>query len=873
MKLKKQMCSRRGKLSSFCVVMAMSMFSMIAVAGVKTWNPTAADGGVYKWNNAANWLEGGAATSAPANGDSLEFDLSTAAIEAVNDIANLQVAGITFSGANAITLSGSKIIVAAGGVFSADSAATITLALPMDLNGMTTFSSLGARNSGATYEFMGTIGGAGGIATGGDWSGTYNFRAANTYSGRTYLTNGIAFHVYNGGAFGSASSDTYYSIRNYYTSITASTAIAPLYFHGVTIDEPFKVWGFQSKSLVFPANTTNVLNGDIYSSDVGNVERWFVENRARVVCNGVVDLTSTAQLNVGDYSELVFSNTVVLSRASNGVRNTPSVNGGVIRYAGDIDIGNANFIVYSTGRSILDKADIFGVNGGKVVYNYNGSIEVRGGHQYFKTITGNTYTAATLTSNDGTEVEILNSGSNYAGKFTGNIKINIKAGAKYTPAGQSVSCLMTNGVEVTRFLSYGATGSGADLIDDSHFAGTGKFFVDSVQYKTWIGPASGGSLDADENWTPYGAPVIGDYVTITGCTAGATFTNTQAGRRFGGITLSGTGDISFTGAALALTNGAVVSVAGSAPTVTFNLPIEVQGTGSVTFKAEASDSILYFPAVISGTAPLVTSGPGTIHFSGDNTFDGDFTIRNMNFYVESNGALGSASGKTTLYRRDYPGVQRIYFTGVTNSETVVVNGEGSTKHCMMSGANVFNGEWSRMNEQMRFGLYNNSYTELNHDFGDINYLTVDPEDSNTSGAVMVFNATFTAGQPRFGGGATYIFKTPVTMSRNTTTYGFTYNLNGGTIRLDGDYILNQGDKCPTLSIKNSCVNGTVDLYGHDEEVANVSGNPSSGGSVTITSSTGPATLHVLNNLNNVLNNGVYAGRFSGELSVSVDGDS
>ena len=851
---------------------AVCVFSVIAFAGTKTWNPTAADGGVYKWNNAANWLEGGAATTAPANGDILEFDSSSAAIEAVNDCTGLEIAGMTFTGANAITLSGNKINVAAGGVFSADSTATITLALPMDLNGMTTFSSTGARGSGATYEFTGAIGGTGGIETGGEWSGTYNFRAANTYSGRTYLTNGIAFHVYDGGAFGSASSDTYYSIRRYPTAISSNDPIAPLYFHGVTIDEPFKVWGYQSKSLIFPANTTNILNGDIYSSDVGNVERWFLENKTRVVCNGVVDLTSTAQLNISDNSELVFSNTVVLNRASNGVRNAPSSNG-VIRYAGDIDIGNANFIVFSTGRVILDKTDIFGVNGGKVSYSANGTLEVHGGHQYFKTLTGNAQTTATLTSNDGTEVELLNSGSNYAGKFTGNIKVDIAAGAKYTPAGQSVPCLLTNGVEVARFLSYGATGSGADVIDDNHFAGTGKFFVEGAQYKTWTGPASGGSLDSDANWSPYGAPVIGDYVTITGCTAGAAFTNAQAGRQIGGLTLSGAGNISFTGAALALTNGAVVSVDGSAPTVTFNLPIELQGTGSVTFKAMASDSVLYFPAVISGTAPLVTSGPGTIHFSGENTFDGDFTIRNKNFYVESNGALGSAAGKTTLYRRDYPSGQRIYFTGVTNSETVVVNGDGSSKHCIMSGANVFNGEWSRTNEQMRFGVCNNSYTEFNHDFGDINFLTVDPEENNTSGAVMVFNATFTSGQPRFGGGGTYIFKQPVTMSRNTTGYGFTYNLNGGTIRLDGDYILGQGNMCPALSVKNSCVNGTVDLYGHDEEVANVSGNPSSGGSVTITSSTGPATLHVLNNLNNVLNNGVYAGRFSGELSVSVEGNS
>lgn len=847
MKLKEKACSSGSKLSLFCVTVSMAL---IAVAGTKTWNPTVPDGGVYKWNNAANWLEGGAATSVPANGDMLEFDSSSAAIEAVNDITGLEIAGMTFTGANAITLSGNKIDVAANGMFTADSTAIITLALPMDLGGSTVFASTGARGSGATYEFTGAIGGAGGIATGGEWSGTYNFRAANTYEGRTYLTNGIAFNVYNGGAFGSAAADTYYSIRNYFASINANDSIAPLYFHGVTIDEPFKVWGFQSRSLVFPANTTNVLNGDIYSSDIGNVERWFLGNKTRVVCKGIVDLTSTAQLNTGDNSELVFSNKVVLSRASNGVRNAPSSNGGVIRYAGDIDIGNANFIVYSTGLSILDKADIFGANGGKVVYSYNGSIEVRGGHQYFKTITGNTFTTAILTSNDGTEVELLNSGSNYAGKFTGNLFLNIANGAKYAPAGQHVA-LMTNGVHVARLLSYGATGSGADVIDDDHFTGTGKFIDDAPQYKTWIGAAAGGDLDDGANWTPSsGVPVAGDFVSITGCTAGATFTGS-----------------------LALGAGGSLSISDS-PSVTFTAPIALQGTGNVTIDVQSA-STAYFTGVISGpaSAALVTKGGGDIHFSGANTFDGALIVRNKYFWVESDGAFGSAVGSTTLNRADYSGVQQIYFTGVTNSETIVVAGAGSTKHCILSGTNVFNGAWSRSTEQMRFGICNNSYTEFNHDFGDINYLTVDPDGSSTSGAVMVFNATFTAGQPRFGGGATYIFKTPVTMSRNTTGYGFTYNLNGGTIRLDGDYILNLENKCPTLSIPVSTVNGTVDLYGHDENVANVSGAPKAGGSAKITSSTGPATLHVLNNLANVLNNGAYAGSFSGELSVSVEGNS
>ena len=108
-----------------CAFLAVALAGLAAVAGVKTWSPSVADGGVYKWNNAANWAE----SAVPENGDSLVFDSSAAAIEAVNDIANLQVAGMAFSGANDITLSGSKIVVAANGAFSANGPAAITLAL------------------------------------------------------------------------------------------------------------------------------------------------------------------------------------------------------------------------------------------------------------------------------------------------------------------------------------------------------------------------------------------------------------------------------------------------------------------------------------------------------------------------------------------------------------------------------------------------------------------------------------------------------------------------------------------------------------------------------------------------------------------------
>ena len=848
-----------------CSIVSMALAATVG-AGTKTWNPTVSSGGSYMWSEAANWLEGGVATTAPANGDSLEFDSSSAAITAVNDCTGLQVAGIAFSGSNAITLSGNKIDLATDGVLSAANAPiTVTLALPMDVTGMATFLvTTNGTTDGTTFELTGAIGGSGGIQTGGNNAGTYNFRAANTYAGMTYLTNGLGYHVYNGGAFGSTAAGTDYRTWQLTPKVKADLVASPLYFHGVTIDEPFIIYGNQAKSLTFVANTTNVLNGSIYSRDSNNVERWTVESRAKVVMNGPVDLTATAQLNVS--GELFFSNTVTMTRNPSTLRNNIDV-GCTIHYAGDMNIGSVFQMYAGRGVASLEKADIFGASGAKVSIRQSGTLRVAGGHQYFSRLfrasdaaTNGTaiVSNAIVTSADGTEIELTGTNdSDNPGSFGGSVRLNLASGAKFKPAdqGQSIGCLMTNGVQVARFQSYGATGSGADVIDDTHFTGTGKLIVDGMQTKVWTGGAAGGNLESDANWSPLGAPIAGDVVTITGCTSGATFTGN-----------------------LALGAGASLLISDS-PSVTFAGNITLSGSGTATIDV-AEGSVAYFTGVISGpaSAALLTTGAGDIHFSGENTFDGNMTIKNKYFYVESNGALGSTAGNTTLNRSSFPSVQTIYFAGTTNAEEIVVHGSGGQgNHCVFSGANIFNGAWTRTAEQFRFGIISNTYIEFNHDFDDIGYLTFTAIDNNVSGSVVVFNASFTAGQPRLGGSALYIFtKEWNYYTANATpripNYGFTYNINGGIMRFDGDYLLNRGDKTPSLRFTGSS-DAVIDLYGHDEEVAAIVGKGAAGHPVTITSTAGPATLHVLNNLDDTYNSGVYSDKFSGELSVSVEGAS
>lgn len=89
------------KLVTFGASLAVSLFCLVvlktspALAAVKTWTDTSAD---HKFSTSSNWSPSGA----PTNGDSLVFPVSTGLTSyntfITNDIDNLSVAGISFTG-------------------------------------------------------------------------------------------------------------------------------------------------------------------------------------------------------------------------------------------------------------------------------------------------------------------------------------------------------------------------------------------------------------------------------------------------------------------------------------------------------------------------------------------------------------------------------------------------------------------------------------------------------------------------------------------------------------------------------------------------------------------------------------------------------
>ena len=135
------------RISSFMAAFLMSLTSLFvlgvpsASAATRTWDGSSGDG---KWSTPANW----SSDTAPVNGDIVTFDMTVpVAYDTVlnNDISNLNIAGITLTGAGttnkSFKITGNKLILT-GGITENQTSGTIKLALDVTLGANLTYTSL-----------------------------------------------------------------------------------------------------------------------------------------------------------------------------------------------------------------------------------------------------------------------------------------------------------------------------------------------------------------------------------------------------------------------------------------------------------------------------------------------------------------------------------------------------------------------------------------------------------------------------------------------------------------------------------------------------------------------------------------------------------
>ncbi|MBQ3342956.1 MAG: hypothetical protein IJG84_13730 [Kiritimatiellae bacterium] len=215
-----------------------------------TWN-----GGASGSFSTGPWSGGASGHDTPQNGDTLVFGTG-GTFE--NDISGLSVAGLSFTSATAVTLTGSQIAVANGGALATTGAGEVTFSVPLSLGTAATPIVTINVASGCTNTFNACVSGAANIEYTNE--GAVNLRADSDYTGTTRIRLG-QIHVYANNAFGSTAGNTTYSPA-------AKTSNANVHFHGVTMDESFEVPSKNRRgAFTFPNGTTNVFNGAVRVTD------------------------------------------------------------------------------------------------------------------------------------------------------------------------------------------------------------------------------------------------------------------------------------------------------------------------------------------------------------------------------------------------------------------------------------------------------------------------------------------------------------------------------------------------------------------------------------------------------------------------------
>ena len=230
------------------------------------------------------WSGGSGSHVTPMVGDTLVFP-SGGTFN--NDLAGVELMGLSFTSADAVTLTGGTIAIANGGSITTTGAGPVTFNAPLTLGVVDLpVVTIDVANE-CTNTFNACISGAANIVYSNN--GTVNLMADNDYTGMTTINKGIV-HVYANNAFGTTNGITKIIYPEKYPAI-----LNHVYFHGITTDETFdNNMATQESAVLFPAGTTNIFNGGY--KDVS--DDYIFGANAKVVFNGKVYLDNPSSFDI-----------------------------------------------------------------------------------------------------------------------------------------------------------------------------------------------------------------------------------------------------------------------------------------------------------------------------------------------------------------------------------------------------------------------------------------------------------------------------------------------------------------------------------------------------------------------------------------------
>jgi autotransporter-associated beta strand protein len=612
-----------------------------------TWDATTTN-----WNNDPTDGAGGAKTT---------WDGTTAIFSAANDA----------TGAFTVTLDATQ---SAAGINFEEGAVTVSGGTELNLTG-------GAVNvsTGASGFINSNVGGASGLTKTG--SGSLALGGTNVYSGTTNVNAGI-LTVTNDSGLGAVDS-------------TVVADGATLAVDGsITVAEP----------LSFSGNGSTGTNGAVRKTGSGNT-----------VLSGAVTLpASSNSLIVG--AGAASGNSLTFSGGISGTGNLTFDGTSNITLAttavsidGTITKNGTNTLTLNTAHSYTGLTTInsgivassnatgLGVVGQGTVVNDGGTLQVSGGNNQAEPITvaGNGSTGS-----NGALRKTGNNNTTLSGVITGAGTMAVTAGTLILTANNTP---FTGPINVTGGgrLSVNSVSTGGNTsiitLDNGTIRNTNPgnagSFISST--RDIVLEAGGGTLEWAE---PAGQPtfliIVQTGTTISG-PGGLTKTGTgiiavAEPATYGGATLVSAGTLRVRsnnerfpdGTALTVSAGATFDLNGLTETVgsiagAGNVKLTGNGGSTATFKAGADNSSTLFSGMFvegGGTNGQVTKqGTGTLTLGGDNQHTGLTTISDGAIAAQTNTALGTTAGSTTVAS----GAQlQIDGSGLAIAEPLTIAGTG-----------------------------------------------------------------------------------------------------------------------------------------------------------------------------------------------------
>ena len=404
--------------------------------------------------------------------------------------------------------------------------------------------------------------------------------------------------------------------------------------------------------------------------------------------------------------------------------------------------------------------------------------------------------------------------------------------------------------------TWGATGSGAEHVDDDHFAGTGTAFVwpDGRTAATWnAGAGANESLAADANWVGGKAPNLTSGETV------ASFATDGANAVVGSdVSL---GEIKFEGAAatFALTqsgDGRIsvrdgITVADS-HAATLDVPVRFVGEQTVAVGASGSLTVEK-PLSSFGDGTIVKEGSGSLVLAAANEFGGDFEARDGVIQITAaSNAFGCASDTAKAvfwerYGRGTPYCSVVFADDTTVDRPVEFHSDTGYNNFITvnSGVEVV------FRKPVVFGLrWNKGWTDGRITFGNTTSRMV-----FEGGLVLCYLTAYNSGrlvvrnQPVSGvmqGANDALFLTGATLeldvSGNVLPNLIQLMWNAG-LEFGADYAISNSLQAVRFKVASANWNGSVKLNGHSQRIGALyaDGGYACNGSVT---STDPAQLIV-----------------------------